>query len=507
MIGIGIRYLMGWSMATNSADREQPEWPPYPDRVFMALAAAYYETYGSDDERQALLWLERQDAPNMRAGYASDRDTVTTYVPVNDESSWQNPERQRPRPKRVPSASDLSRLNSFSDRINKLKESGLGVLPENRSRQPRQFPVVIPNDPTVYLVWPDTPSPQVRHGLESLCGKVIRVGHSASLVQAWVEDSPPEPNLVPTDGVAQCSMRVSGPGRLEHLATQYKNGRRPDRSRWAAYARTQPETPSETSHSVFQDRLLVLRKVDGRRMGLESALQLTGKLRNAVVKRCPEPVPEWVSGHTRDGRPSQEPHLAFLPLPFAGSEHADGHLLGLALAIPNSVSPAEVGRCLNPLLGVNEDGSLRRVRLYDGANFEWLLEMEDRDSPPVALRSETWTRPARRWATITPIVFDRHPKGVDREVQAERMVAETCERIGLPRPLDVVLSQVSLHLGVPHSRQFPAMRRKSGEGRRQHSHAMLTFAEPVVGPITLGAGRYRGYGMCRPVRWDGGDWE
>lgn len=242
-------------------------------------------------------------------------------------------------------------------------------------------------------------------------------------------------------------------------------------------------------------------------MGLESTLLLSEKLRNAVVKHCPEPVPEWVSGHTPDGRPSQTPHIAFLPLPFVGREHADGHLLGFALAIPNQVEQAEAGRCLNPLLGVSEYGAMRQVRLYEGAIFEWTLELEDRDSPPVALRSRTWTRPARRWATVTPIVFDRHPKGRNKGDQGERMVAEACQRIGLPRPVDVVLSQVSLHLGVPHSRQFPTMRRKSDNGRLQHTHALVKFDRPVNGPVTLGAGRYRGYGMCRPVQWEEEDEE
>ena len=103
---------------------------------------------------------------------------------------------------------------------------------------------------------------------------------------------------------------------------------------------------------------------------------LADKLRNAVVRHCPQPVPEWVSGHTADGRPSQKPHLAFLPLPFVGSEHADGHLLGLSMAIPKLIDHAEVGRCLNPVLGFGEDGSRRRVHLYDGANFDWHLGME-----------------------------------------------------------------------------------------------------------------------------------
>ncbi|MYE40089.1 MAG: type I-U CRISPR-associated protein Cas5/Cas6 [Chloroflexi bacterium] len=487
MVAIGVRYLMGWSMATHSADRERPEWPPHPDRVFMALAAAYYETDGSDDERRALQWLELQPAPSMRAGDASERNTLTTYVPVNDSTA------PRLRLGRTPSRQQVN--------------AGLQLLPENRSRQPRQFPASIPADPTVYLIWTGDPSPEVRAGLDSLCSKVIRVGHSASLVQAWVEEAPPEPNLIPTDGVALHSMRVFGQGRLEHLEVQYQNGRRPDRARWTAYTRPQPERQPESPHSLFQSRLLTLRRVSGRLMGLESSLALSEKLRNAVVKHCPEPIPEWVSGHTPDGRPSQTPHIAFLPLPFVGREHADGHLLGFALAIPNQVEQADAGRCLNPLLGVSEDGAMRQVRLYEGASFEWTLELEDRDSPPVALRSRTWTRPARRWATVTPIVFDRHPKGRNKNDEGERIVAEACQRIGLPRPVDVVLSQVSLHLGVPHSRQFPAMRRKSDNGRLQHTHALVKFDRPVNGPVILGAGRYRGYGMCRPVQWEEEDEE
>ena len=483
MIAIGIRHLNGWSMATDSADRNRPEWPPHPDRIFMALAAAHFETDGGGSEQAALHWLERQGAPNIWASEATHRYTTTTYVPVNDAAPLSR------RSGRTPSAQQA--------------RTGLQLLPENRSRQARQFPVAIPRDPTVYLAWAADPLPEVREGLESLCSKVIRVGHSASLVQVWVEDFPPPPNLIPAEGVAQRPLRVSGPGRLEHLKAQYRNNRRPERSRWVAYAPAQPESPLAAPHGIFHDRLLALRRVEGKGVGLESTLMIAENLRNAVVKHCPEPVPEWVSGHTKDGWPSQMPHLAFLPLPFVGTQHADGHLLGVALAIPRDIEQTDVGRCLNPLLGFMEDGSLRRIHLYDGANLDWQLELEGGDSPPAALQSRTWTRPARRWATVTPIVFDRHPKGRDQESQAVRMVEESCERIGLPRPMDVMLSQVSLHVGVPHSRSFPSLRRKSDNGRLQHLHAVVTFAEPVGGPVILGAGRFRGYGMCRPVRWEG----
>ena len=507
MIAIGLRYLIGWSMATDSADRNRPEWPPHPDRIFMALADAHFATDGDDSELEALLWLERQGAPNVYASEATQRHTMTTFVPVNDESTWQNPDRPRSRPRKIPSIADLDKFSNFNEKVEKLKASGLAVLPEYRPRHPRQFPVAIPRDPTVYLIWPADPSPEVREGIEFLCSKVIRVGHSASLVQVWVEDVPPRPTLIPTEGVAQRSLRVSGPGRLEHLRSQYRNNLRPERSRWVAYTPVRLESQPTVPHGVFHERLLALRRMDGGRLGLESTLIVAEKLRNAVVKHCPQPVPEWVSGHTPDGQPSQEPHLAFLPLPFVGHEHADGHLLGFALAIPKHIEQAEVGRCLHPSMGFAEDGSPRRVHLYDGANFDWWLEMEGGDSPPAALRSRVWTRPARRWATVTPIVFDRHPKGRDRESQVVKMVEDACERIGLPRPLDVMLSHISLHMGVPHSRSFPVIRRKGDNGRLQHLHAVLTFAEPVGGPVILGAGRYRGYGLCRPFLWEGGDAE
>ena len=133
MIAIGIRYLMGWSMASNSADRERPEWPPHPDRVFMALTAAYYEVGGDEIEWEALLWLERQEAPDMSAGDSTNRETMTTYVPVNDSAPLSRRAGGRPSAQQA--------------------HAGLQLLPENRSRQPRQFPVAIPHDPRVYLVW------------------------------------------------------------------------------------------------------------------------------------------------------------------------------------------------------------------------------------------------------------------------------------------------------------------------------------------------------------------
>src|SRR5690606_29428782 len=45
-------------------------------------------------------------------------------------------------------------------------------------------------------------------------------------------------------------------------------------------------------------------------------------------------IPEEISGHASDGSPTRNPHLAIVPLPFAGFPHADGHVMGFALVPP-----------------------------------------------------------------------------------------------------------------------------------------------------------------------------
>src|SRR5437899_5710196 len=86
MLPLGIRYLTGCVTASHGR-YEQVEWPPHPGRVFMALAAAHYQTGADPGERAALIWLEAlSDPPVIHAAGASPRSTVTQFVPVNDKA-------------------------------------------------------------------------------------------------------------------------------------------------------------------------------------------------------------------------------------------------------------------------------------------------------------------------------------------------------------------------------------------------------------------------------------
>jgi len=203
-----------------------------------------------------------------------------------------------------------------------------------------------------------------------------------------------------------------------------------------------------------------------------------------------------LSGHALDGKPLDRPHLAFLPLAFVGHEHADGRLVGMGLVLPVGL-PRDVRRGV--LVAV---GRVRELRL--GRLGVWQVGPVLEDRQLLNLQTDVWTGDAagaRRWASVTPVAFDRHPKSRDRSIrltEAEAMLREASKRIGLPVPLEVIVTLVSAHPGSPLSCDFPPLTRKDG-GQRQHAHAILVFNEPVRGPVLLGAGRYKGYGVFRPL--------
>ena len=526
MFAIGICYLNGWAMAAaDGARKEQAEWPPHPDRVFMALAAAWFETGEAPEEGEALRWLETLSPPAIAASDFTTRRSVVSYVPVNDTSVS----------RKIPRSKDL----------NKLKDAGLAVLPEHRIRKARSFPIAIPRDPKVYLVWPEAEPGEHRAGLERLAAKMTHVGHSASFVQAWVvEDDDICPTWEPTEGIAARRMRVFSSGRLENLAHAYnktdvvayadlkarsdalrgtrikemkeeKNqldsviaerfgthapvSRRPVPTRWQGYKRPEEIDTPGSPGSVFDPNIVVL-VIRGRRVPLTTTLKLTQALRGALMDSCPQqPPPEWFSGHRSSGVPTTAPHMALLPLPFVGDQYADGRVMGLALALPRSLDPEEARHCLGAFLQSDDTGFPREHRLFDAQWFECQAEFETRERPPKNLNSDTWTRSSRVWASVTPVVLNRHFKGKDRWARAAESVKDACGHIGLPRPREVMLHPVSLVEGAPPAREYPQVTRKSDGGRQSHAHAVMIFDEPVRGPVLVGAGRFRGYGLCRPM--------
>lgn len=475
MFSLRVNFLTGRAVcaAFHAGDSKgEPEWPPHPARLFAALVSAWGDTLGSGEQRAALQWLEEQPLPVITGHHLSQfskRTSPTAFVPVNDRTLF-----------------------------------------EAKYRQPRRFASVTPAVPQLHYVWPESqPSVQHRESLTQLVRRVSYLGHSSSLVSVVICDEAPTDGetLVPTD-VGDLRIRVATPGRLEYLEKQHKlfmaePGKtfRPNAGATASYGwdRGRPaDTGAATGH--FGD-LLIFKRHTGPRLPLASTIQLTSAMRGAVIKAAAEPVPEVISGHAPGGggehRPSHRPHLAFIPLADVGHTHARGHTMGLAAVLPRDLTEEERQACLRALGGILSPetltGSLRMA-----AAGVWQVRSMGIETAPVALRRETWTRPSKQWASVTPYVFDRFPNRKDAD-EVNDLVALSCDRAGLPRPVAVVTGKVSQHLGVPIASAFPALPARKGKPMRWHCHVTLCFDQPIVGPVLIGAGRFYGYGLCRPL--------
>jgi CRISPR-associated protein Csb2 len=527
-----IEYLTGYAVATDPASRERPEWPPHPARVFMALAAAHFETHDSPEqkqaERDALEWLAALPPPSLMLppqasdDFRSPRETLTVYVPVNDAA-------------------------------------GVEALPTKRPRQPRTFPRMFVGNEPIRFIWSADEQPSRLDALERVCRKVTRIGHSSSLV--WVRLERDDASLIathkPTEDSTEDSLRVTGDGALsqlerafnaekiqayedlehrtrlakskqnkaaarEEMARRFPLGKptsqRPVFSISRAYRRIAVE-PTALPRSPFDSNFIVLREAEDspQSFGIESTLLLTGALRGLILSACDDRAPDWISGHDGPDGPKLADgrgHVALLPLPFIQEwqpnrqHYADGHIMGLAIAIPREVPARDRAKVLSRILFA-DDNQPKPLRLALGRAGVFIVERDTRPAPTQHnLRPRTWTAASRRWVSVTPVVLDRVPKTErrkDRQAWNEEVatiVSGSCVHQGLPQPLAIRLETTPLVVGslraMPGQGGFSQYRPGSVQ-----VHVEVEFAVPVEGPIVLGAGRFRGYGLCRPMLGEG----
>ena len=220
---IGWEYLTGYAVAATRPGGD-PEWPPHPVRVFMALAAAWFETEPPSIERRrkdewdregtALRWLETLVEPLLLLppeANVFERSTVTMYLPVND----------KPDAHSQPDKKKKAKLFPY-----------LGSVPIGRNRQPRTFPRVWVGSNPCFLHWPNAEGDE-QHGiaLERVCRKVTRIGHSSSLVRMWLADDgeldrSDGERLVVDDLMADVQVRSISVGMLDTLIERFGDGPR-----------------------------------------------------------------------------------------------------------------------------------------------------------------------------------------------------------------------------------------------------------------------------------------
>ncbi len=564
---LAIEYLTGYAVATDAADREKVEWPPHPARVFMAMVAALHESGRPEGGEAALRWLEGLPAPvlHLPAGVGQPRSVVETYVPVNDKTgpaaavlqglptlTRSRQPRTFPRVHVGVTAADDDRAvrivyeSADRDAFDR-HEAAVRGLCRATTRIGHSSSLVAlrledePPEPDAETLLPGfgperlrTPAPGLLDELDAAFGEGGRRVFFEHLTAVQVAEgkakAAAKAAFEEATGQKHGSAVAAPPPRRPLVSTTTRYGKLGDAAR--PVLRVRP--------GGFSRDLVAFSLENGPRLDLVSAAAVCAGVRGMLMKKVANPVPAWVSGHAADGSADRTTngHVAVLPLGFAGeSRWSDGRLMGVALALPSAVDAEERARVLgaalfDPIalqprawelkLGRLGDWNLRRVE--DGEARESLL--------PEASGAGT-ASPATGWATATPIVLDRFPHAKrDRGEAAWReevagIIADSCVRAGViedPAAVRVETGTTSWLRGSPRATAkrrrlrlkgddtsaplgsgFPSYPAKGTRGPRPQVHALLKFAEPVIGPLLLGAGRFGGYGLCRPLRCGGND--
>lgn len=519
---LSLQFPTGRYVAASWGNNDEVEWPPHPARLCLALIDVLHKFGNLSGSRDALRWLFQQAAPEIvipTADHADVRLLDGIFVPQNPTQAEE----------------------------------------VKHPRKSRSFPVVFldPNSPAVFFHWPSAEVPDdLREHLAKLFSSLPRLGHSSSLVIASITSEPPptgsdwrliQPAEKSHTGTPEFRLRIGWDGLLESAEKAFDaegraaemqklidnanrtakpdktlrpaaspRGRHDPKHRWQGYVE---KMTHESQGTAWDNRILILSQTGGDRLGLASTWQLTEIFHKTLLKRWSDkytsiPLPSWLSGHQAGDvesrtAPTEVHHLAIFPLAFVGSPHATGHLMGIGLALPRldyigldaATFRIQWRQALAALL--DENGHLE----LSPPDKTWTVHLATEESPDPrqALRPSRWTQPSTIWTTVTPIILDRHPKphfNKDPEAWREScisIIGSACERIGLPIPLEIEVFRYSPLVGVPPASAFVAPTSRPGRPSRFHIHASLKFGEPVAGPLLLGAGRFRGYGLCLPV--------
>ena len=439
-------------------DPAAPEWPPHPARLFCALVASM----DTDADREALRWLEAAAPPQVWSAAEVATARASGYVVVNatggrGSQSWPG------------------------------RGSGL-----------RQRSGVLPGCDSFAVVWSTEPDDAALARLVRLASRVPYVGRSTSPAEVtvlagqlpcrpeWVKHVP-----VPLGTTESVPLRVPFAGYLDALEGAYADGR----SAWhvtppaVAYAAESEPAAAPVAGVVdgpYRDLLIWGLRRPAVPVHGDDLLSVTDGLRRAVLSRVADPLPAQVSGHGADGRP----HVAYLGLVDVGHRHADGHLLGVGVAVPRQMPGTGRRALLRGLLGADAADPLTLLRSRRGHQLEVQYPPVDRR----ALDAGRWCAPAgaRSWVTVTPMMLDRYP---NRRLDLADVIAGSLQTAGYPTPAKVETLVAPV---VPGAICTPRRGTVPQWARKPMLHCRIEFTQPVRGPVIAGALRYLGSGLFVP---------
>jgi len=463
MLAISVEFLHGTFRADPdgtavTGELTRGEWPPSPARLFAALVAA-------DGTRQAsrvtdgheLTWLEGLTPPVIHAHPESCHQMLQPRFVVAHRGS----------PAKATHHEYLAREGA-------LQRPGVRVAPRN---------------PLVVYRWNvEPPGAGTLDSLERRAARVGYLGASDSPVRLRVVTEMPRSavsEIFAPDPEGDIHIRVPRPGDVDVLDRMYdawqERGASVTRSQFPTLLhRANYRSPYEpmTNRGEVVAWLRLRPAISGRRIS-----EVTALFKAAVLdhhQRIHGPPAAVLHGHgfARSGYDLAR----YLALPDTGYPRSQGRIHGLALWLPPTSDRVQRRKAHDAAVAIDA---------IVGRGIKASVEPHGDEERPWAANPRRWRGPSRIWVTAFPVIHER--RGVSGLAEAARW----CRHAGLPDPVAFHSCRIPLLPGAIDL--APVEVNRSGRPALPYSHAEIRFAEPVAGPVVVGAGRQRGFGLCVPV--------
>ena len=219
--------------------------------------------------------------------------------------------------------------------------------------------------------------------------------------------------------------------------------------------------------------------VAGRRIA-----DVTAAFKAAVMSRYQrlygDPLPRELHGHGFEGTGFEI--ARYLALPNVGFDHSDGRIHGVALWLPRISDETTTERTR---------ASARSIEALRTSGLDIRLAPWDGERAPLAATPGRWQQRSETWVTAVPAIHERFGKLNLGQVR------RWCQHAGLPEPVAFHSARVPLVEGALDL--HPSEVQRSTDHAKPYSHVAIRFADAVRGPVVIGGGRSRGFGLCIPA--------
>lgn len=485
------------------------DWPPSPARLFQALVAGagLGGPLGAHD-KEALEWLEKQNAPLIAAPSASrPRRGVLFYMPNNDSDS----------------------VGGDPTRIAKIRTA-------TKVFRPYLFDAAVP----FLYAWPLAGDAGDDHRARMICSlgeRLYQLGRGIDM--AWARGeildereldellaAHPGRLFRPSAGRSTTILPSPCTGSLESIERRYRaygerfgyvrDGdavkvvfRRPPRLRFQPVSYDSPPW-----HQLYEIRVPTAEGLFAP-WPLVRVSALVVRLRDAAVDRLNDALPARKADversligrkpdGTNDGPP--EDRVRIIPLPSIGHVHADRQIRRVLVEVPAScplraadvhwafsgleVADVETGEIQAVLTRTDDEGFLRHYGLGgDGRHRVW------RTLTPAALPGD-----ARRQRIDPARERDETKAGRERaeeQVLAAAAVSQALRHAGVRAGVEAI--RVQREPFDANGERVEAFAGGTRFAKERLWHVEVTFEAPVAGPLAIGDGRFLGLGVLAPL--------